>query len=124
MERAAPGGNGRLYPTLRALQRFTSKIEIDPSTNCWEWTGATVAKGYGRFRRGTREEGVAWAHRWAYAVFVGRIPRGLSIDHICNNRSCVNPRHLRLLSLADNTARANHRRAVPAADDGEGDMPF
>lgn len=46
------------------------------------------------------------AHRLAFAIHVGPIPEGLTVDHECRNRSCQNPRHLRLMTNSDN-ARLN-----------------
>jgi HNH endonuclease len=46
------------------------------------------------------------AHRVAFSLWVGPIPEGMTVDHICRNRKCQNPNHLRLLSNLDN-ARDN-----------------
>ncbi|MGO3650436.1 HNH endonuclease signature motif containing protein [Agrococcus casei] len=51
------------------------------------------------------------AHRFAYADSRGAIPEGLEIDHLCRNRSCVNPKHLEAVSKRENLARGY---AVPA----------
>ncbi len=91
--------------------RFWDKVNKDgprPEVGqCWEFTGATSASGYGELRVEGR---AVKAHRVAYELFVEPIPDGMEIDHICRNRSCVNPLHLRVvrdLGQASNTANAN-----------------
>ena len=69
---------------------------------CWVWTAALNASGYGTF--GVARRGVL-AHRWSYTAFVGPIPGGLLIDHLCRNRACVNPGHMEPATRAEN----NHR---------------
>lgn len=70
---------------------------------CWHWQGALNSRGYGCF-------GVAGvsqlAHRVAYASLVGPIPEGLTIDHLCRVKRCVNPAHLEPVTLRENIARA------------------
>lgn len=56
-----------------------------------------------------------WAHRFSYLFFIGKIPLGLVIDHICRNRACVKPSHLRAVShkeniLAGEGATAKHAK--------------
>lgn len=80
------------------------------SNGCWIWSGCISGDGYG----------VVWvapknrkAHRVAYEEFVGPIPDGLALDHLCRVRRCVNPAHLepvtnRTNSLRGETIAAKH----------------
>lgn len=79
---------------LTVEQRFLSKISIDP-LGCWNWTAAKNADGYGRFGFEGRN---AHAHRVAYVLFIGPIPRGLEVAHLCHNRRCVNPLHIQAMT--------------------------
>jgi hypothetical protein len=66
----------------------------------WIWQAGTT-RGYGRF---FDPDGIggSYAHRWAYEHWVGPIPEGLTVDHICRIPLCVNPAHLRVLTSVDN----------------------
>lgn len=96
-------------------QRFWPKV--DKTSTCWLWTGAlTLASnkhvgGYGRFRVGAQ---MRRAHRYAYELLVGPIPAGLDLDHLCNNRRCVNPAHLEPVTRAVNISRRDTRGQVSA----------
>lgn len=68
------------------------------------------SNGYGAI--GWGEDGrshITNAHRAAWVHFHGPIPAGMTVDHLCKNRPCVNVEHLRLLSRADNAARTYGR---------------
>lgn len=69
---------------------------------CWPWTAST-ANGYGVLMVNKRRE---YAHRLSYARFNGPIPDGLDIDHICRNRTCINPDHLEPVTRGENVRRS------------------
>lgn len=84
--------------------RFWSKVEF--SEKCWFWRANTHPSGYGLFHlmHGSQNR----AHRVAYELATGsRIPDGLTIDHLCRNRGCVNPQHLEAVSIRENVLRGD-----------------
>lgn len=87
--------------------RFFSSIVVDPSSGCWNWLQYRSPQGYGRFTFGGK---ILVAHRWSYERFVGPIPDGLQLDHLCRNTSCVNPDHLEPVTNAENQRRAAEAR--------------
>lgn len=88
-----------------------SRRKEHPDTGCWEWTQSTSSTGYGLSRR--RGMKIS-AHRLSYAAFVGPIPEGMCIDHLCRNRRCVNPRHMEVVTLGENVMRGMSPTIVAA----------
>lgn len=92
-------------------ERFWEKVE-HLTDGCYRWTGSKSGTGYGRFWNGEylggnhRRPILVSAHRWSYERFVGPIPTGLEIDHLCRNRDCVNPTHLETVTHRENMQRA------------------
>ena len=80
-------------------------------TGCWLWEGAVSSDGYGSISVSGKS---AWAHRVSYTVFRGEIPTGLTIDHICRVRCCVNPAHLRVLTMRENTLCGVSKKGHPS----------
>ena len=76
---------------------------IDKGKSCWKWKGTSDACGYGRFwlRKNKWEQ----AHRSAYRILRGPIPEGMTLDHLCRNRWCVNPDHLEAVTIEVNVMR-------------------
>lgn len=79
-------------------ERILSKFEVRVD-GCWHWTAAKQPTGYGTVWNGARPE---QAHRVVFRLSGGEIPEGCEIDHICRNRSCVNPAHLRAVPHREN----------------------
>lgn len=90
--------------------RLMLKTRISPE-GCWLWTGYLDPGGYARV---TIDDVRTVAHRVSWEYFVGPIPEGLTIDHRCRQRSCINPYHLEVVSLRDNILRGNATGAVNA----------
>jgi len=84
-------------------QRFWEKV--DKTSSCWNWTAYKNKDGYGRF--GVKSSSPIAAHRFSYELHKGKIPKGLTIDHLCRNRKCVNPDHLEIVTQRENTLRGN-----------------
>lgn len=88
-----------------ALGDPMASVSVNSETGCWNWLGTTATKtGYGRFGR-------VFAHRHYYELFVGPIPAGLTIDHLCRNKVCVNPDHLETVTSRENTLRSDNPMA-------------
>lgn len=94
--------------------RFQEKVAVR-GDGCWGWVGTIHKHGYGRFY--DHGNHAVPAHRWAYEAWIGPIPPGAQIDHMCHNphtcsggyscphRSCVNPLHMQLADAEQNLAR-------------------
>lgn len=85
-------------------RRFMARMRDMPS-GCIEWTGASRDSGWGRygciFSNGRQQ----LAHRVSWELFRGKIPDGLTIDHLCRNTLCVNVEHLEPVTSVENVMR-------------------
>src|SRR5262249_41065983 len=93
------GGYPKIAPEIR-FWKFVNRTET-----CWLWTGCKNRYGYGKFNAGAKTRPNIRAHRYAYEIFIGKIPDGLTIDHLCRNTSCVNPVHLEAVTVSENVRR-------------------
>lgn len=89
-------------------ERFLEKFVVDEETGCWVWQAQTARKGYARFRHPSGQ----LAHRYAYEHYVGPIPDGMTIDHLCRNQGCVNPAHMEAVTATENSLRAHALRTT------------
>lgn len=97
---------------LAALLLGNSKLV---ESGCREWQRQVNEKGYGKVTRKTYGE--VKAHRAAYRVFKGEIPEGYVVMHSCDNPRCINPEHLSVGTLKDNTQdmmrKGRHKYIIP-----------
>lgn len=84
------------------IKRFMDKVQPEPMSGCWLWVGSLNGDGYGQFS--IKGKSIS-AHRFSYMEFVGPIPDGLHLDHICRVRCCANPAHLEPVTNQENSIR-------------------
>lgn len=91
------------------MDRVMDKISPEPMSGCWLWSGYLAGSGgYGGIEILGRQK---LAHRVVYELLVGPIPDGLTIDHKCRVRCCVNPNHLEPVTSKENVLRGIGRSA-------------
>ena len=106
-------GEPRLFVHGHNRRRYTyAEEDCGYGTPCWLWTGhVDKMTGYPRLtvnRKSLR------AHRWMYEQMIGPIPEGLTLDHLCRVRHCVNPAHMEPCSVGENAMRGNNWSAKNA----------
>lgn len=84
---------------MTLIERFL--LCVDFTDTCWIWI-AGRSNGYGVF---WNEGKPIYAHRFAYELWRGPIPKGKTIDHLCRNTLCCNPFHLEAVTQAVNNER-------------------
>ena len=78
---------------------FIKKNIEEDSNGCWNWLKSCSSQGYGQF---TKNKKYWTTHRYVFTKQYGEIPEGLVIRHVCHNRKCCNPEHLRVGTQKDN----------------------
>lgn len=105
--------------THKQLMAFYGKISVAPDpcrvsglkSRCHLWTGSRFKNGYAQYHQvwtdsdGTHRRKNWKAHRLAWILTRGPIRKGLVLDHLCGDRACCNPDHLRLCTQAENVWR-------------------
>ena len=99
--------------TWHPLPAFLAKIEPEPNSGCWIWTGSVNGR-YPKLWDG-RCGYVVYAHRFAWTVYRGTIPDGYDVDHKCRVKLCVNPQHLEPVTRSENLVRGTRARRLPGA---------
>ncbi len=87
-------------------ERFVDKVEepSDAHNDCWVWKGSKGGSGYGQIWVDGKH---VTAHRISHELFIGPIPEGHAVDHLCRNRACVRPDHLQALDHYTNWSQWN-----------------
>lgn len=106
--------------TLQTTQDIRTRIQesvVIDDNGCWIWQPPGASHGYGQIMRraavGAKQQSLL-AHRVSYEAFVGPIPEGLQIDHLCFVPKCVNPEHLEPVTAVENIRRRDAHKAVSA----------
>lgn len=89
----------------RVSERALTNIDKQPD-GCWISRYSTASHGYSQI--GWQDGGkrhVVLGHRAAWVGAHGQVPLGMTLDHLCKERRCVNPEHLRMLPNFENARR-------------------
>lgn len=100
---SATSGSSRHLPySEQDIARFRSRVDtagpvLRPELGaCHVWTGLVTRTGYGDIRMGGVSGNHRLAHRVAWEIERGPMPRGFHVAWTCGNRLCVRPEHLRV----------------------------
>lgn len=106
-------------PKQTPVERFHALTRVGPVPSnrpelgeCWLWKGYVAPGRYAQFKVDGQPH---LAHRWSYMTFVGPIPAGMQIDHLCVTPRCVRPTHLEPVTGRENLLRGRTFQAENAA---------
>lgn len=92
---------------LSLRERIEHYVVDVGESKCWPWKGKTDGAGYASFAG-------SYAHRIMFELTYGPIPKGMTIDHLCNNPPCINPSHLAIATQKENILRGDGLGALNA----------
>lgn len=104
-----------LVLNLSARERIIARSRVEDrgfTSPCWISDRAQNGDGYTRL---TYEGRPHSTHRFSYEAFVGAIPSGMVLDHLCSQRACCNPSHLEPVTMRENGMRGDTVQARNAA---------
>ncbi len=105
MNYRAAGPTSSTPPPARVIDRLFSRWTED-SKGCWVSGYSTGNHGYSQIGWTDSNGRYLWlGHRVSWYAYNGAIPTGYTVDHLCRNRRCIRPDHLRLLSNWENARR-------------------
>ena len=106
--------SGRLENYPRIVTPISIETRVKKTKTCWLWTGDHTSYGYGVVASGTgATRKRTQAHRYVYKLLVGPIPKGKIVMHTCDNPPCVNPKHLKLGTTAENQLDMQSKKRSP-----------
>lgn len=101
---------GDIIRFMKRIRKRAAPANAPVKGPCWIWQGK-LKDGYGRFDF----DGVTQrAHRVGYMLFVGPIPPGVVLDHVCRVRKCANPQHVEPVTQRENIMRGSNHVAIRA----------
>src|SRR5216683_106283 len=104
---------GRILARLKLGPVPTTRPDLGP---CWLWTGVLSAGG--RYAIARIEDRYYYVHRTLFTHFVGPIPEGLELDHLCRFTRCCNPYHLEAVTKQVNMSRRVYVKGLIAVNRG------
>ena len=93
-----------MIKTTNEIKKYIQDRILVSNTGCWEWTKSLTHNGYAQATIKNKNWKI---HRLSYEIYKGEIPIGLCIDHLCENRKCINPDHLEAVTQKENVFRSN-----------------
>jgi ribosomal protein S14 len=103
------GERKNMHIKRTAKERFLKYVEKNDN-GCWNWLGHKNKKGYGFFYTGIRSQPTCQAHRYSLLFHGHDLIEGFVVDHVCSNKKCVNPGHLRQVTRTFNMFRERNRK--------------
>lgn len=99
-----------------AQEKFWLKTKKAQPSGCWIWQGCKTKDGYGLLQIRGIGSSPLYAHRVAWELLNGEIPRGVHILHHCDNPSCCNPDHLFMGNQRINNKDRDQKKRAASGD--------